>query len=49
MADKQNMMQAITQAIIKAANGAIMTVKEPDNQINTARLVQVCPEQLAKY
>ena len=41
MAAEQIMMQTITQAAIKAAKAAIMTIKETENPVNAARYMQV--------
>ena len=43
VAVKQKMIQTITQAGIQAGTAAIMAVKEAENPVNAARLVQVMP------
>ena len=41
MAAKQSMMQVITYATIKAAKAAVMAIKEVEQLVNAARLLQV--------
>ena len=45
MAVEQNMTQAFTQAVIETAKAVIMTVREADNPLNTAKCVQVMLNQ----
>ena len=41
MVAEQSMLYAITQSVIEATKAAIMAVKQAENPVNSARLVQV--------